>query len=50
MNITYRDLNNKEVIILKEDLINLLDEYAESKEKVIALQEVMSKIIKLKNN
>jgi hypothetical protein len=48
MNITYRDLNDKEIAMSTEEFICLLDEYTELKQQVIALQEIIANIIDIK--
>ena len=49
MDITYKDLNEKEIIMSKENFIELIDEYTELKEQVIALQEVLSKVLNIED-
>jgi 3-dehydroquinate dehydratase len=50
MNVIYRDLNDKEVVMSKHDFIQLIDEYTELKQQVKAMQEVLSNIVELKGN
>ena len=48
MNIDFRKLNDKELIVSKETLIDLIDENYELNEMVVALQEVILKITHIK--
>jgi hypothetical protein len=47
MDITYRDLNDKEVAMPIGEFIRLIDEYTELKQQVIALQEIIANIIEI---
>jgi hypothetical protein len=47
MNVTYRDLNDKEVAVPIGEFVRLLDEYTELKQQVIALQEIIANIIEI---
>jgi len=48
MNIDFRKLNDKELIVSKETLIELIDENDELNEMVLALQELIVKIVDYK--
>ena len=48
MNIDFRKLNDKELIVSKETLVDLIDENYELNEMVLALQEVILKITHMK--
>jgi hypothetical protein len=47
MNIDFRKLNNKELIVSRETLVELIDENDELNEMVLALKEVILKLTKL---
>lgn len=45
MNIDFRKLNDKELIVSKKTLVELIDENYELNEMVLALQELITKIV-----
>jgi hypothetical protein len=49
MNIDFRKLDDKNLIISKETLVELIDENYELNEMVLALQELISKIVNYKD-
>lgn len=49
MNIDFRKLNDKELIVSRETLVALIDENDELSEMVLALQELITKIVNYKD-
>jgi hypothetical protein len=48
MNIEVKDINDKEVVISKDDLSNLLNKINDLNEMIFAQKEVIKKIIEFK--